>query len=69
MAESFLVRRGGGVRFTLWEPKAPNIMNHPFAIFQPMGNIKIDVVLTVIPFAKWHEAANNDEFTSQPRKY
>ena len=44
-------------------------MKHPFAVFQVIGKLPIDVVLTVIPFAKWHEAANNDEFTSQPRKY
>jgi hypothetical protein len=44
-------------------------MNHPFAIFQSMGSIKIDVQLITIFLAKWHEAANNDEFTNPPRKY
>lgn len=44
-------------------------MTHPFAVFKPLANLPIDVVLVVIPFAKWHEAANNDVFTSQPRKY
>ena len=44
-------------------------MVHPFAIFQVLQSLPIDVELVIIPFAKWHEAANNDEFTNQPRKY
>lgn len=43
-------------------------MNHPFAIFQPLGNIKIDVQLVIIPFAKWHLSANDDEMLYKPRK-
>ncbi len=44
-------------------------MTHPFAVFKPLANLPIDVVLVVIPFAKWQISANNDVFTNQPRKY
>lgn len=44
-------------------------MTHPFAVFKPIGGLPIDVLLVVIPFARWQESANNDEFTNQPRKY
>ena len=43
-------------------------MQHPFAIFTLLGGLKLDVALVIIPFAKWQEAANYEQFTNLPRK-
>jgi hypothetical protein len=37
-------------------------------IFKFIG-MPAQAIPIVIPFARWHEAANNEQFTNQPRKH
>ncbi len=36
--------------------------------FQGFGGLPLTAVPVVIPFAQWHEAANYEQYTNQPRK-